>query len=128
MGLLNILTGTAGVIKNEELQGKYGRLLLESEEILIGFRVIRDTLIFTNFRLLCIDVQGLRGKKTDYKTILYSSISKYSIETAGTFDLDADLKIWLRGESEPYISKKVDKKVDVYELQKALLAAILERQ
>lgn len=126
MGLLNILTGTAGVVKNEELRQKYGKLLLDDEEILVGFRVIRDTLIFTNFRLICIDVQGLMGKKTDYKTILYSSISKYSIETAGTFDLDADLKIWLRGESLPYISKKVDKKVDVYELQKALLEAILK--
>lgn len=95
MGLFSAILGNAGSVSQEELTNKYGQLLTEGEEIELGFKLIRDTFIFTNKRLILIDVQGLTGSKTEYKSITYKSISRFSVETAGTFDLDAELKIWI---------------------------------
>ncbi|MBT8295373.1 MAG: PH domain-containing protein [Gramella sp.] len=125
MSILSSLLGNAGAIEKEELQEKYGKLLIPSEEIEAGFKIIRDTFIFTNKRLILIDVQGLTGSKIEYLSVLYKSISRFSVETAGSFDLDAELKIWISGEQTPPISKRFNKKVDIYEVQKLLAAFTL---
>lgn len=120
MSILSSLLGNAGAIEKEKLQEQYGKLLIPSEEIEAGFKIIRDTFIFTNKRLILVDVQGLTGSKTEYFSVLYKSISRFSVETAGSFDLDAELKIWISGEQTPSISKRFNKKVDIYEVQKLL--------
>ena len=120
MGLLSSLMGNAGAIDVAQLQEKYGRLLLPEEKIEAGFKLIRDTFIFTNKRLIINNVQGITGSKTEYLSIGYKSISRFSVETAGSFDLDAELKIWISSEQQPSISKKFNKKVDIYEVQKIL--------
>lgn len=120
MSLLSSLLGNAGAIEKEQLQEKYGKLLIPSEEIQAGFKIIRDTFIFTNKRLILVDVQGLTGSKIEYFSVLYKSITRFSVETAGSFDLDAELKIWISGEQTPSISKRFNKKVDIYEVQKLL--------
>lgn len=125
MGLFSAILGNAGAVSQEELLKKYGQLLIDGEEIELGFKLIRDTFIFTNKRLILIDVQGITGSKTEYKTITYKSISKFSIETAGTFDLDAELKIWISSEVQPSIKKQFNKSVNVYEVQKILAYHIL---
>ncbi len=120
MGILSSLLGNAGAIEKETLQEKYGKLLIPSEEIEAGFKIIRDTFIFTNKRLILVDVQGITGNKIEYFSVLYKSITRFSVETAGSFDLDAELKIWISGEQTPSISKRFNKKVDIYEVQKIL--------
>jgi len=120
MSLLSSLLGNAGAIENDKLQENYGKLLIPSEKIEAGFKIIRDTFIFTNKRLILVDVQGLTGSKIEYFSVLYKSISRFSVETAGSFDLDAELKIWISGEQTPSISKRFNKKVDIYEVQKLL--------
>lgn len=120
MSILSSILGNAGAIEKEKLQEKYGKLLIPSEEIQAGFKIIRDTFIFTNKRLILVDVQGLTGSKVEYFSVLYKSITRFSVETAGSFDLDAELKIWISGESTPSISKRFNKKVDIYEVQKLL--------
>ena len=120
MGLLSSLLGNAGAIENSVIQEKYSKLLIDSEEVIAGFKIIRDTFIFTNKRLIIVDVQGLTGSKIEYFSVLYKSITRFSVETAGSFDLDAELKIWISGEQSPSISKKFNKKVDIYEVQKLL--------
>lgn len=125
MGLLSSLLGNAGVVDNEKLFDKYGKLFLDEERIEIGFKLIRDTFIFTTKRLIIIDKQGVTGRKTEYFSVGYKSISRFSIENAGTFDLDAELKIWISSESSPSITKKFNKSVDVYEVQKLLAKYVL---
>lgn len=120
MSILSSLLGNAGAIDKETLQEKYGKLLIPSEEIEAGFKIIRDTFIFTNKRLILVDVQGITGSKIEYFSVLYKSITRFSVETAGSFDLDAELKIWISGEQTPSISKRFNKKVDIYEVQKLL--------
>lgn len=120
MGLFSALMGNAGAIDTDKLKEKYNRLLIPEENIEAGFKMIRDTFIFTNKRLIIIDVQGLTGSKTSYFSVNYRSISRFSVESAGSFDLDAELKIWISGEHQPSISKRFNKKVDIYEVQKIL--------
>ena len=110
----------------EELNSNYGRLLTDGEEFEMGFKLIRDTFIFTTKRLILIDKQGLTGSKTEYKSISYKSVSRFSVETAGTFDLDAELKIWISSEEHPSIKKQFNKSVDVYEVQKVLAHHVLK--
>jgi len=119
MGLFSGLLGNAGVVDPQKLSKDYGKLLSEGETVDVGFIVLRDTFIFTNKRLLLIDIQGITGQKICYLSISYSKITKYSIETAGTFDLDAELKIWVGSDPVP-ISKKFNKSVNIYDLQQVL--------
>ncbi|MDR7208872.1 PH domain-containing protein [Flavobacterium piscis] len=125
MGIFSALLGNAGSVSQEDLLKKYGQLLTDNEEIEMGFKLIRDTFIFTNKRLILVDVQGLTGSKTEYKSISYKSITRFSVETAGTFELDAELKIWVSSETQPSIIKQFNKSVNVYEVQKVLAHHVL---
>jgi hypothetical protein len=125
MGLFSALIGNAGSVSNEQLAKNYSKLLLENETIEMGFKLIRDTFIFTNKRLILIYIQGVTGSKTEYFSVGYKSISRFSIETAGTFELDAELKIWIASELQPSIVKQFNKSVDVYEVQKVLANYVL---
>lgn len=120
MGLFSALLGNAGIVKPEELKSKYDKLLVDDEEVQIGFKLIRDTFLFTNKRMIIVEVQGVTGSKREYLSVNYKAISRFSIETAGTFDLEAELKIWISGESQPSITKRFNRSVDVYEVQKIL--------
>ncbi len=126
MGLFSSILGNAGAVSKEDLLKKYGQLLTEGEEIELGFKLIRDTFIFTTKRLILVEVQGITGSKTEYKSIIYRSISRFSIETAGTFDLDAELKIWVSSEEQPSIKKQFNKSVNVYDVQRVLAHHILK--
>ncbi|MDI7741537.1 PH domain-containing protein [Lysinibacillus fusiformis] len=122
MGFLNGLLGNASKISNDEVSKELGPILANGEEIDIAFRLIRDLIIFTNKRLIMVDKQGLTGKKVEYHSYPYKSISHFSVETAGHFDLDAELKIWISGAQMPAISKQFKKDNSIYDIQKALTA------
>lgn len=126
MGLFSALMGNAGVVSQEELNREYGKLLTEGEELELGFKLICDTFIFTSKRLILVDKQGLTGSKTEYMSVAYKSISRFCIETAGTFDLDAELKIWISSEAAPSITKKFNKSVNVYDVQRVLAHHVLK--
>lgn len=125
MGIFSALLGNAGAVNQETLLKDYGKLLIEDETIELGFKLIRDTFIFTNKRLILIEKQGLTGSKIEYKSIIYKSISRFSIETAGTFDLEAELKIWVSSETNPSIIKQFNKSVNVYDVQNVLAHHVL---
>lgn len=72
-------------------------LLANGEDILDSYKSMRDGIVFTTMRIIIINVQGLTGKKVDYTSIPYKRINVYSIETAGNFDLDAELDVFISG-------------------------------
>ena len=67
------------------------------EQIIQTFRGIRDGVVFTNKRIITINVQGLIGKKKDFTSLPYSKIQAFSVESAGVFDLDSELDLWFSG-------------------------------
>ncbi len=72
----------------------YG-LLIEGEECIAAFQTIRDQLLFTNKRIISIDVQGLTGKRKSYTTMPYSRIQYFSIQTPGFLELIPDSELYV---------------------------------
>ena len=72
-------------------------ILVEGEEHIGSYQSIRDGVVFTNKRIIAINVQGITGKKKDFTSLPYSKIQAFSAETAGTFDLDSELELWFSG-------------------------------
>ncbi len=122
MGFLDGLLGNASTISKEEATEELKQLLVNGEEIDVAFKLVRDLIVFTDKRLILVDKQGITGKKVEYHSIPFKSISHFSIETAGHFDLDAELKIWISGAKEPAISKQFKKDNNIYDVQKVLAA------
>jgi hypothetical protein len=75
--------------------------------------------VFTDKRLIFVNRQGLTGRKVEYQSIPYRSIVRFSVETAGSFELGAELKIWLRGSQEP-IQLQFNRKLNIYTVQSVL--------
>ena len=124
MGILDGLMGNASECSVTEVQKEYVNILAANEKIEKAYKLIRDMFIFTNGRLILVDKQGLTGKKIEYHSIPYKSITHFSIETAGNFDLDAELKIWISGNPMP-IEKRFNKSLNIYELQSVLAGYVL---
>ncbi|MFF3847279.1 PH domain-containing protein [Streptomyces sp. NPDC002328] len=113
------LFGNAHTIDTATAQQEYARLLGQGERVHAAYLLIRDTILLTDRRLLLVDKQGITGKKVEYHSIPYRSITHFAVETAGTLDLDAELKIWVSGTPMP-IRKSFTKDVDIYEVQAIL--------
>ncbi|BBZ01828.1 hypothetical protein MCHIJ_12650 [Mycolicibacterium chitae] len=79
------------------IAGELAPILIDDEHVHLSFKGMRDSVVFTNKRLIVINVQGFSGKKRDYSSLPYSKIQAWSIETAGRFDLDAELELWFSG-------------------------------
>lgn len=72
-------------------------LFVADEEVIGCYKSVRDHVVFTNKRIIAVNVQGLTGKKKDYTSLPYSKIQVFSIETAGLFDLDSELELYFSG-------------------------------
>ena len=79
------------------LQKKYSTLLINCEEIVSCYKGIRDFVAFTTHRIISVNVQGITGKKKDFKFMPYSKIQVYSVETSGVIDLDSELELYFSG-------------------------------
>ena len=84
-------------VGNNSFEALVTPMFIEGETILSTYQGIRDGVVFTNKRIIAINVQGLTGKKKDITTLPYTKIQVYSVETAGTFDLDSELELWFSG-------------------------------
>ncbi|MEM5481414.1 PH domain-containing protein [Pseudoalteromonas fuliginea] len=118
MGLLSGLMGNASEVDDSDLEKVLANTLIDGEQVEKAYKVVRDMFIFTNKRLILIDKQGMTGSKMEMVSIAYSKITKFSKESAGHFDLDAELKIWVGSDPTP-ISKEFksgDNINDVYRI------------
>jgi hypothetical protein len=105
-------------VTNEEGRELFDMFLSPGEPIELFYRHARDKVVFTDRKIIAIDVQGLTGKKKQFRMFPYSKITSYSVETAGTFDWDSDLKIWVSGVG--VFAVKLGKKIDIIEIGKLL--------
>ena len=124
MGLLDGLLGNASEIDVSKVGGDFAQVLASGERVEKAYQLIRDLFVFTNKRLILVDKQGLSGKKIEYHSLPYRSITHFSIETAGHLDLDAELKIWISGNPMP-IQKQFNRNLNIYEVQSVLAGYVL---
>ena len=119
MGLLDGLLGNPSEVDAGKMQGEFARILATGERVERAYVVIRDAMLFTDRRLILVDKQGATGRKIEYHSLPYRAITHFSIETAGHFDLEAELRIWVSGRAEPF-TKKFKKGLSIYGVQAVL--------
>lgn len=124
MGLLDGLMGNASEIDVATIEAEFKQILTPAERTEKAYQLIRDTIVFTDKRLIYVDRQGISGKKVEYQSIPYRNIVRFSVETAGSLDLDAELKIWVSGNAAP-IQLKFNKKLNIYAVQSVLAGYVL---
>ena len=98
-------------------------ILVSGEEVYQTYTTVRDKVIFTNKRVIAINIQGLIGTKKDFTSLPYSKIQAFSVETAGTFDLDAELDLWFSSVGK--VRFEFSKNSNVGELNRAISEYVL---
>jgi hypothetical protein len=124
MGLLDGLLGNASQVDPAKLQAEFAQIFAPGERVEKAYQLIRDVFVFTDKRFVFVNRQGLTGTKVEYLSIPYRSITRFSVETAGHFDLDAELKIWVTGGANP-LQLQFNKKLSIYEVQSVLASYVL---
>ncbi len=119
MGFMNAVLGTATEVSAEDVAEELGNVLLKQEKVRMSFRAVRDLYVFTNWRIIIVDKQGIRGRKVECLTIPYRSITAFSVETAGTLDLDSELKFWIAGSSTP-MERSLGKGANIQKIQRLI--------
>lgn len=106
-------------ITPEGLSHRFRHLFISNESIELCFKLVKDIFIFTNFRLIVVDVQGITNAKIEIQSLPYRNISRISTEAKGISDPDANLKIWTT-EATPVLERRFNKMVNIYEVQRFL--------
>lgn len=109
--------GQASISRREH--SLWGRLLAPGEQLQEICRIPRTTLLFTGRRLILVE-EALTGRKVEYVSVPYRSITHFAVEASAAFSSDADLRIWISGRTTP-LEKTFRGDVDVYAVQ-AMLA------
>ncbi len=122
MGLFSASDLDAGQAREE-----FRHILVEGEDVLAAFRTVRDSILLTSFRLVYVNVQGITGSKVEYQSIPWRSVLRFSIETAGTFDIDADLKVWVAGAATP-IEAKISRKSNPHAIQSIMAQQVMGKR
>ena len=99
MGVFNSFLSHPSEVSLKQISMEYGIILVDGEYVEKAYKVGKDKFILTNKRLMLI--MQARSNKLEYLTIPYCSIHKFAKESKGMLDSDAELKIWLKGESLP---------------------------
>ena len=125
MGLLDGMLGNASKIEASKIQSEFSQILAPGERVEHAYQLIRDMFVFTDKRLIFVNKQGITGSKLEYMSIPYSRMTQFSVETAGHFDLEAELKVWVTGQPAP-LQLQFNKKLNIYEVQAVLAAYVLK--
>ena len=84
-------------VEDTKFRDELRPILIDGEKILGCYQDVRDHVVFTDKRIIAVNVQGLTGKKKDFTFLPYSKITVFSIETAGLLDLDSELDLYFSG-------------------------------
>ena len=121
--VMNALIGAAGQMSDEEQEQFQNRVCADGEVILAAFKTKRDSYVFTDRRFMYEDVQGITGRKRSLRSVPYSKISAFEIESSGVFDTDGELKLWVSGYPGT-MDFEFRKGIDIYLIQALLVAQI----
>jgi hypothetical protein len=124
--MLQGIFGNATEADAKAIQKDLDELLADGEQVVKAFKIVRDLFVFTDHRLILIDKQGVTGKKAEYHSIPYRSITHFSVETAGTFDMDAEMKIYVGSSSMP-IERQFKRGTNLVGVQKTLAQQVFKK-
>lgn len=98
-------------------------ILVGGERIQIAAKGIRDYVVFTDKRIIIVNVQGMTGKKQDFTSLPYSKVQSFSIETAGTMDRDSELEVWFSGLGKVHL--EFGSSIDIHAIARMIGSYIL---
>jgi hypothetical protein len=82
-------------INGSDIRPEVSKLLIDGEKVLYAFKTIRDQLIFTNKRIISIDVQGITGKRKEFATMPYSKIQFFTVQTPAFMEIISDAELYI---------------------------------
>lgn len=82
-------------IPTDAVRDEVSALLIAGESVEMAFQTVRDQLVFTNKRIIAIDVQGLTGKRKSFSSMPYSKIQYFSIQTPGFAEIIPDSELFV---------------------------------
>jgi hypothetical protein len=100
---MSTIKGILGAASSVNIDAEYDRiahLLLEGEGIHSIFKTVRDLIVFTDFRLLFIDVTGITGKRVETLSVPYKSVTGHRYISAGPLDINSEIVLFLKGRPE----------------------------
>ena len=80
-------------INVSDVRNEVTGLLASGEDIVAAFKTIRDQMVFTNKRIISIDVQGVTGKRKSYTSLPYSKVQFFAIQTPGFMEIFPDSEL-----------------------------------
>ena len=80
---------------NSNVRAEIANLLIDGEEVIEAFKTVRDQVVFTNKRIIAIDMQGITGKRKSFSTLPYSKIQYFSIQTQGFLEIFPDTELFI---------------------------------
>lgn len=72
-------------------------MLVDGETVLSVYQQLRDFVIFTDRRVVSVNVQNVTGKKKNFTVMPYAKITAFAVESAGVLDVDSRLDMWFSG-------------------------------
>ncbi len=78
-----------------EIQNDVRGLLVQGEECVQAFKTVRDQLVFTNKRIISVDIQGITGKRKSFASMPYAKVQYFSVQTPGFLELIPDSELFL---------------------------------
>lgn len=113
-------------INVSDVNKNVAKLLLPDEQIISAYKTIRDQVIFTNKRIIPIDVHGLTGTKQEFFTLPYSKVLYFGVQTPALVELsikDAELALFFANEMKVVFEFKGDS--DILEIGKMISQYVL---
>lgn len=70
MGIFSGLMGNASQMDTDKVENQLSDILISDEQVDLAYTLIRDLIVFTNYRLILVDKQGVTEVKR-FLIILY---------------------------------------------------------
>lgn len=113
-------------INADSVRAEVNGLLINGEEVVMAFQTIRDQLVFTNKRIIAVDVQGLTGMRKSFSTMPYSKIQYFTIQTPGFAELFPDSELFIMFSNSFTAKFEFKGKVDIGEIGRMISEYVLE--
>ncbi len=84
-------------VDNDAFSDLVNGILVSGESVVQTFKSGRDGVVFTDRRLIAINVQGVTGKKKTVSVLPFDKVQAFEVETPATFDIDSTLTLWFSG-------------------------------
>lgn len=112
-------------IDEDEMIKDVKAFLLSDEIILSAYASGRDQVIFTDKRIVSVDVKGITGRRKEFSTLPYSKIVHFTVQTPGFIELNSDSELIISYPNGANIQFEFSGKANILQIAKTISAYVL---